>query len=127
VVWRALIWKTRATEFCALKTNSSSNGKLSPGKSRQLFNEKLSSSSPQIPQFRATFEQAQRLFLVQDYVEGKTYRTILDERKTTGKTFTSRGVAVVAAVVACLGSRSSYSPDITPDNIILQRVMLNRC
>ena len=42
---------------------------------------------PQIPQFRATFEQDGRLFLVQEYVEGKTYRTLLQERRLQGKRF----------------------------------------
>jgi hypothetical protein len=33
------------------------------------------------PSSERTFEQDGRLFLVQDYVEGKTYRELLNERK----------------------------------------------
>jgi len=67
----------RFNEFCALRNNSSSNEDYLLEKSRQLFQREttiLYRIHHQIPQFRATFEQDQRLFLVQDYVEGKTYR-----------------------------------------------------
>ena len=35
---------------------------------------------PQIPKFIACFEEEGRLFLVQEYVDGKTYSTLLKER-----------------------------------------------
>ncbi|AOX03534.1 serine/threonine protein kinase [Moorena producens PAL-8-15-08-1] len=54
-------------------------------KSRQLFQQEAGIlykiEHPQIPQFRATFEEEGRLFLVRDYVEGKTYGDLLEQRK----------------------------------------------
>jgi serine/threonine-protein kinase len=48
-------------------------------KSKELFQREAETlyqiKHPQVPQFRANFEQDGRLFLVQDYVEGKTYRS----------------------------------------------------
>ena len=53
-------------------------------KSRELFQREATTlyqiKHPQVPEFRATFEEDGRLFLVQDYVEGKTYRDLLNER-----------------------------------------------
>ena len=119
----------RFNEFCALKElilAQTENYLLE--KSRELFQREATIlyriHHPQIPQFRATFEQAQRLFLVQDYVEGKTYRTILDERKAAGKTFTEASVLQLLRqllpVLAHLHARGIIHRDITPDNIILR-------
>ena len=38
------------------------------------------------------FEEDQRLFLAQDFVEGKTYREILDDRKRRGFVFSEQEV-----------------------------------
>jgi serine/threonine-protein kinase len=119
----------RFNEFCALKElilAQTENYLLE--KSRQLFQREATIlyriHHPQIPQFRATFEQDQRLFLVQDYVEGKTYRTLLDERKAAGKTFTQAEVLqllrLLLPVLAHLHARGIIHRDITPDNIILR-------
>ena len=97
-------------------------------KSRQLFQREATIlyqiQHPQVPQFRATFEQDLRLFLVQDYVEGKTYRTLLNERKAAGITFTQPEVLhllqQLLPVLAHLHSRGIIHRDITPDNIILR-------
>src|SRR6476469_1836383 len=42
---------------------------------------------PQIPRFLATFEDHERLFSVQEFVDGQTYRALLQERKQQGQTF----------------------------------------
>jgi serine/threonine-protein kinase len=61
---------------------------------------------------------------VQDYVEGKTYRTSLDQRKAAGKTFTQAEVLQLLRqllpVLAHLHARGIIHRDITPDNIILR-------
>jgi serine/threonine-protein kinase len=53
-------------------------------KSRDLFDREVrilyKIAHPQIPKFLACFEDNGRLFLVQEYVEGKTYSTLLKER-----------------------------------------------
>ncbi|MGL4617460.1 MAG: protein kinase domain-containing protein, partial [Chroococcidiopsis sp.] len=70
----------RFNELCALKElipAQADNYALE--KSQQLFQREAAIlyqiQHPQVPQFRATFEEDRRLFLVQDYVAGKTYRT----------------------------------------------------
>ncbi|HEY9762164.1 MAG TPA: serine/threonine-protein kinase [Trichocoleus sp.] len=77
---------------------------------------------PQIPQFRATFEQDQRLFLVQDYVEGTTYRDLLNQRIGQGMTFTEAEVRQflqqMLPVLAHIHAKGTIHRDISPDNII---------
>jgi len=50
-------------------------------KAKELFQREANTlyqiRHPQVPEFRATFEADSRLFLVQDYVEGKNYRTLI--------------------------------------------------
>lgn len=81
---------------------------------------------PQIPQFRATFEQDGRLFLVQDYVEGQSYWTLLQQRQQAGKTFTEVEIVQLfqqlLPVLAHLHIRGIIHRDISPDNIILRAV-----
>jgi serine/threonine protein kinase len=77
---------------------------------------------PQVPQFRERFEQDQRLFLVQDYVAGKTYRQLLEERKTIGSAFSEDEVLYIIRsllpVLEYLHSRGIIHRDISPENII---------
>ncbi|BAZ10986.1 serine/threonine protein kinase [Calothrix sp. NIES-4071] len=77
---------------------------------------------PQIPQFRERFEQDHRLFLVQDYVAGKTYRELLEDRKAIGRTFTEEEVLYIIRsllpVLEHLHSRGIIHRDISPENII---------
>ncbi|MBW4600145.1 MAG: serine/threonine protein kinase [Calothrix sp. FI2-JRJ7] len=81
---------------------------------------------PQIPQFRERFEQDQRLFLVQDYVAGKTYRDLLEERKATGSTFTEHEVVYIIRsllpVLEHLHNRGIIHRDISPENIIQRQI-----
>lgn len=77
---------------------------------------------PQIPQFRATFEQDQRLFLVQDYVAGKTYRDLLNQHRSEG-TFFSEAEArqflqQILPVLAHIHAKGIIHRDISPENII---------
>lgn len=80
---------------------------------------------PQIPQFRATFEQDGRLFLIQDYVEGKTYRDWLNERLLQGQTFSEAEVRLflqqILPVLAHIHAKGIIHRDISPDNIV-QRI-----
>lgn len=95
-------------------------------KSKELFQREATIlyqiQHPQVPQFRATFEQDQRLFLVQDYVEGKTYQTLLDERIARGQAFSEVEVLQLMQqllpVLAHLHTRGIIHRDIAPDNII---------
>ena len=77
---------------------------------------------PQIPRFRATFEEQERLFLVQDYVEGPTYHDILNQRKRQGQNFSEAEVRQfiqqMLPVLAHIHNKGIIHRDISPDNII---------
>lgn len=120
----------RFSELCALKELIPSQSEAeSLDKAKQLFQREASIlykiHHPQIPQFRATFEQDGRLFLVQDYVEGKTYWELLQERLAQGTTFGEAEVLQLLQqmlpVLAHLHFRGIIHRDISPDNIILRQ------
>lgn len=120
----------RFNERCALKEFIPPQGSAyALTKARELFQREASIlyqiSHPQIPQFRATFEENQRLFLTQDYVEGKTYRTMLNERKARGAAFSEAEVLQliyqILPVLAHIHSKGIIHRDIAPDNIILRQ------
>jgi serine/threonine-protein kinase len=119
----------RFNEKCALKEFIPPQGSdYALTKARELFQREAATlyqiSHPQIPQFRATFEENQRLFLVQDYVHGKTYRALLNERKMRGATFSDAEVLQliyqILPVLAHIHAKGIIHRDIAPDNIILR-------
>ena len=118
----------RFNELCALKELNPPQGDYAFGKSKELFQREAQIlhqiEHPQIPKFRATFEEDHRLFLVQDFVEGKTYREILDDRKTRGFVFAEKEVVdlmqKILPVLTYLHGKSIIHRDIAPDNIMLR-------
>lgn len=138
----------RFNELCALKELiPPETGAYALEKSKELFGREATTlyqiKHPQVPQFRANFEQDGRLFLVQDYVEGKTYRELLNERKaqtviqpanlnpaSPAQNQSTNGIFSEAEVRSLLlqllpvldhlHSKSIIHRDITPDNIILR-------
>lgn len=137
----------RFNERCALKELiPPETGAYALEKSKELFQREAESlyriNHPQIPQFRANFEQDGRLFLVQDYVEGKTYRELLNERKAQtyiqstnpdgagqvppqapnagvfSETEVRQLLLELLPVLDHIHSKNIIHRDITPDNII---------
>lgn len=79
-------------------------------------------ASPQIPRFWEFFRDGKRLFLVQDYIEGKTYQTLLEERISGGKSFSESEIIELfqqlLPVLSYLHNYGVIHRDISPDNLI---------
>ncbi|MGI2906213.1 protein kinase domain-containing protein [Tolypothrix sp. VBCCA 56010] len=119
----------RFNELCAIKELiPTATGTGAWEKAQELFAREAAIlyqiQHPQIPQFRERFEEDQRLFLVQDYVAGKTYRAILDDRKAVGQSFTEAEVLQLMRsllpVLEHIHGRGIIHRDISPENIILR-------
>lgn len=119
----------RFNELCAIKELiPTATGTEAWEKAQELFAREAAIlyqiQHPQIPQFRERFEEDQRLFLVQDYVAGKTYRALLDDRKAVNQTFTEAEVLLIMRsllpVLEHIHGRGIIHRDISPENIILR-------
>ncbi|MBD2344798.1 serine/threonine-protein kinase [Anabaena subtropica] len=119
----------RFNELCAIKELiPTATGTFAWEKAQELFHREAAIlyqiENPQVPKFREKFEQDQRLFLVQDYVAGKTYRDILAERQVLSQTFTEPEVLQLIRsllpVLEHIHGRGIIHRDISPDNIILR-------
>ena len=97
-------------------------------KAKTLFQREASTlyqiQHPQIPRFWAAFEDEQRLFLVQDFVKGQTYRSLLQARKQKGQAFSETEVLYLLnhllPVLSYLHDRDIVHRDISPENVILR-------
>ncbi|HYW21570.1 MAG TPA: protein kinase [Nodularia sp. (in: cyanobacteria)] len=118
----------RFNELCAIKELISPTEADAWEKAQALFQREAAIlyqiEHSQVPKFREKFEQYQRLFLVEDYVAGKTYRSLLSERIEAGKTFTEaevlRLIRSLLLVLEHIHSRGIIHRDISPENIILR-------
>ncbi|MBW4686101.1 MAG: protein kinase [Komarekiella atlantica HA4396-MV6] len=85
---------------------------------------------PQIPRFREllriNLQGKEYLFLVQDYVEGQTYNSLLNERIQQGLRFTEAEarqlLQQILPVLEYIHSLGVIHRDISPDNLILRSV-----
>ncbi len=97
-------------------------------KAKELFQREANTlyqiKHPQVPEFRATFEAEGRLFLVQDYVEGRNYRQLLSERRRQKATFTEAEAVTllqqILPILSYLHSRKIIHRDISPENLMLR-------
>lgn len=96
-------------------------------KSRDLFEREARAlyqiNHPQIPKFLAWFTQKGRLFIVQEYIDGKTFATLLKERQHQGLLFTEAEVVQwlqdLLPVLDYLHGLNIVHRDISPDNMML--------
>ncbi|WP_019498517.1 serine/threonine-protein kinase [Pseudanabaena sp. PCC 6802] len=119
----------RFNEICVLKEFIPlSQSPDIASKAKELFLREASTlyqiRHPQVPEFRATFEANGRLFLVQDYVEGRSYRELLSERRRGGQLFTEAEVVTllkqVLPILIYLHDREIIHRDISPENLMLR-------
>ena len=83
---------------------------------------------PQIPRFREllriNLQSKESLFLVQDYVDGETYNSLLNSRKQRGLKFTEAEIRQLLQqllpVLEYIHSLGVIHRDISPDNLMLQ-------
>jgi serine/threonine protein kinase len=77
---------------------------------------------PQIPDFLDSFEIDEQLFLVQEYIEGKTYATLLAERQKKNQVFSETEIIEwlkdLLPVLDYIHSQRIIHRDISPDNIM---------
>ncbi len=84
---------------------------------------------PQIPRFRENFrinlDGKEYLFLVQDYVEGETYSSLLSTRQQQNLRFTEAEIRQlleqILPVLEYIHSLGVIHRDISPDNLILRK------
>lgn len=118
----------RFNEYCVLKEFAPhGTGEHGLEKSRNLFKREAKIlhqiHHPQIPKFLACFEGDGRLFLVQEFVDGKAYSVILRERQSKGQAFSEAELIDwlkrLLPVLDYIHSRGIIHRDISPDNIML--------
>jgi serine/threonine-protein kinase len=118
----------RFGEPCVLKEFCPSrSGKFYLSKARDLFEREAQMLStihhPQIPKFLGFFQDEGRLFLVQEFVNGKTYSALLQERLQRGEAFTEFEIVQwllhLLPVLTYIHNLGIFHRDISPDNIML--------
>jgi serine/threonine protein kinase len=116
-------------EMCVLKEFSPNDrGRDALKKSKELFHREAQVlyqiNHPQIPKFRANFEEQKRLFLVQEYAEGKTVAKTLSDRLKNSTTFTETEavefIKNMLPVLSHIHGMGIIHRDISPDNVIFR-------
>ena len=123
-----LAWDThRFNEPCVLKEFSPTGARqFDVAKSAELFTREAKIlyhlSHPQIPKFMAYFEEKERLFLAQEYIQGKSYAVLVAEKQQKKRTFREsnviRWLLELLPVLEYIHQHHILHRDISPDNII---------
>ena len=95
-------------------------------KAEELFHREAKTlhqiNHPQIPRFWEFIQENKCLFLVQDFIEGQTYESLLSQRRQQGNFFSEveiiEFIRQILPVLSYLHNRGIIHRDIAPDNII---------
>jgi serine/threonine-protein kinase len=98
-------------------------------KCRELFQREAETlyklNHPQIPRFLAWFEENNRLFIVQEYVDGQSYYHLLRDRLKQARTFSEAEILqwlqAMLPVLHYIHSQDIVHRDIAPDNVMLPK------
>ncbi len=123
----------RFSESCVLKEFAPQvQGTYALQKGEELFEREAGVlyklQHPQIPRFRELFrvnlDDKGYLFLVQDYVDGQTYRALLDARKQQGMLFNEADCTAlllqILPVLEYIHALGVIHRDISPENLIVR-------
>jgi serine/threonine-protein kinase len=119
----------RFDELCVLKEFVPNNTKqYAVQRARELFEREARTlykiSHPQIPKFLAWFEYSDNLFIVQEYIDGKTYFRLLNERlldqgQPFSETEVNQWLHGLLPVLIYLHENNIVHRDISPENMML--------
>ncbi len=118
----------RFGDLCVLKQFAPTN--RAPAvlqRSRELFEREAKVlyqiNHPQIPKFLAWFTQSDQLFIVEEYINGKTYLELLEERKQRGINFLEAEIIEwlkdLLPLLDYLHGINIIHRDISPGNVML--------
>ena len=115
------------SEYCAIEELiPSSQFPATVAKAKEFFQRAAEQlyrlQHPQLPKLWATFEEQNRLFIVQEYIEGETYADLLEERRNSGSQFSEyevwQFVLQTLPVLSYLHNQGSIHRNLSPANII---------
>jgi serine/threonine protein kinase len=117
----------RADAYCAIEELAPfSQFSSAVAKAKEIFKKEAALlyqlQHPQIPRFWTTVEEDSRLLLVRDYVVGRTYQDLLEDRRNVGRTFSESEVyqflLELLPVIGYIHDQGTIHRDITPAHIV---------
>ncbi|PSB56990.1 protein kinase domain-containing protein [Chamaesiphon polymorphus] len=122
--------RQRADAYCAIEELTPfSQFSSAVVKAKELFKQEATLLQrldlPQLPHFWTTFEDQNRLFLVRDYIDGKTYGQILAEHRDLGTVFSESEVwQLLLKILPAIGyihTQGVIHRDICPEHIVCRQ------
>jgi serine/threonine protein kinase, bacterial len=124
--------RQRNEELCVIKEFAAQvNDEAMLAKAKELFEREANVlyqlDHEQIPKFRQLpkSDTSERLYIVQDYVQGPTYQALLEDRQQFGGKFSETEITQLLyqllPVLSYIHSMGVIHRDISPDNLILRQ------